>query len=239
MLTLASAHASVKAKKKKRIRKKKTRVEKVVNAFHFVVNNTDAVLGQGEAILTPDDRFMLDKEFKLLIPRFLGIVLHMGLNLEPMFKETVRQHRKEIEDIKKQQDSRMSEGPDRETLGRLLTAWQSVFGKTPAMVRDAVKQASVFGDEYVELRDVLGDIAGQRGEINRRKLGWWIKQHAGRIVDGRRFVRASGNRSAEAWQVDVMESVSITSNKKSVGTTTKQGKVDTSAGHREQLPLFG
>jgi hypothetical protein len=101
----------------------------------------------------------------------------------------------------------MSEDPDRETLGRLLTAWQLVFGKTPAMVRDAVKQASVFHDEHVELREVLRDIADERGEINRRRLGWWIRRHAGRIVDGRRFVRASGNRSAEAWQVDVMESV--------------------------------
>jgi hypothetical protein len=101
----------------------------------------------------------------------------------------------------------MAEDPDRETLGRLLTAWQLVFGKTPAMVRDAVKQASVFHDEHVELREVLRDIADERGEINRRKLGWWIRRHAGRIVDGRRFVRASGNRSAEAWQVDVMESV--------------------------------
>ena len=101
----------------------------------------------------------------------------------------------------------MAEDPDRETLGRLLTAWQLVFGKTPAMVRDAVKQASVFHDEHVELREVLRDIADERGEINRRRLGWWIRRHAGRIVDGRRFVRASGNRSAEAWQVDVMESV--------------------------------
>jgi len=101
----------------------------------------------------------------------------------------------------------MAEDPDRETLGRLLTAWQLLFGKTPAMVRDAVKQASVFHDEHVELREVLRDIADERGEINRRKLGWWIRRHAGRIVDGRRFVRASGNRSAEAWQVDVMESV--------------------------------
>jgi hypothetical protein len=101
----------------------------------------------------------------------------------------------------------MAEDPDRETLGRLLTAWQLLFGKTPAMVRDAVKQASVFHDEHVELREVLRDIADERGEINRRKLGWWIRRHVGRIVDGRRFVRASGNRSAEAWQVDVMESV--------------------------------
>ena len=50
--------------------------------------------------------------------------------------------------------------------------------------------------------EVLKDIAEERGEINRRKLGWWISRHAGRIVDGRRFVRSSGNRSAEAWQVE-------------------------------------
>ncbi|HEY5504729.1 MAG TPA: hypothetical protein VIK28_06180, partial [Sedimentisphaerales bacterium] len=120
----------------------------------------------------------------------------------------------------------MSEDPDRETLGRLLTGWQSVFGKTPAMVRDAVKQSTPFHDEHVELREVLCDIADERGEINRRKLGWWIRRHAGRIVAGRRFVRASGNRSAEAWQVEVVESVSpvssvsVLSNGKSVSDNT-------------------
>jgi hypothetical protein len=102
----------------------------------------------------------------------------------------------------------MAEDPDRETLGRLLMAWQTVFGKTAAMVRDAVNRASEFGVEQVSLREVLRDIADERGEINRRKLGWWIKRHAGRIVDGLRFVRASGNRSAEAWQVESVSTVS-------------------------------
>jgi hypothetical protein len=102
----------------------------------------------------------------------------------------------------------MAEDPDRETLGRLLTAWQSAFGKTAAMVRDAVKQAAAFHDANAELREVLHDIADERGEINRRRLGWWIRRHAGRIVDGRRFVRASGNRSAEAWQVESVSPVS-------------------------------
>ena len=46
------------------------------------------------------------------------------------------------------------------------------------------------------------------GEINRRKLGWWIKRHAGRIVNGLRFVRASGNSSAEKWWVESVSSVS-------------------------------
>ena len=102
----------------------------------------------------------------------------------------------------------MSEDPDRETLARLLTAWHTVFGKKPAMVRDAVRQANATFDDNNVLREVLRDIADERGEINRRKLGWWIRRHAGRIVDGLHFVRASGNRSAEAWRVERVESVS-------------------------------
>ena len=101
----------------------------------------------------------------------------------------------------------MAEDPDRETLGRMLTAWQAVFGKTAAMVRDAVQRANAFNEEHAELREVLHDIADERGEINRRKLGWWIKRHVGRIVDGRRFVRGSGNRSAETWQVETTPTV--------------------------------
>ena len=94
--------------------------------------------------------------------------------------------------------------PDREVFGRLLDAWQSVFGKAPAMVRDALKYAQT----SLDLREVLHEIAEERGEINRRKLGRWITRHAGRIVNGLRFVRASGNRSAEAWRVESVSSVS-------------------------------
>ena len=101
----------------------------------------------------------------------------------------------------------MADDPDRETLARLLAAWQSVFGKTPAMVRDAVKRAFASYGAYTELREVLDDIAGEGGDINRRRLGWWLKRHAGRVVDGRRLVRVSGNRSAEAWRVESVSPV--------------------------------
>jgi hypothetical protein len=100
----------------------------------------------------------------------------------------------------------VAEDPDRDTLSRLLTAWQLAFGNCAAMVREAVRR-SRFGDENADLREVLHDIAGERGDINRRKLGWWIKRHTGRIVNGRRFVRASGNRSAEAWRVESVSPV--------------------------------
>jgi len=101
----------------------------------------------------------------------------------------------------------MAEDPDRETLGRLLTGWHAAFGRKAAMVREAIR-VSTYGDEHAELREVLRDIADERGEINRRKLGKCIKRNAGRIVDGLRFVRASGIRAAESWRVELVSSVS-------------------------------
>ena len=102
----------------------------------------------------------------------------------------------------------MADDPDREILSRLLEAWFSVFRKTPAMVREAVKHATEYCDVNVELREVLHDIASERGEINRRKVGWWIRRHAGRIVDGKKIIRGSGNGSSEHWRIEVVESVS-------------------------------
>ncbi len=102
----------------------------------------------------------------------------------------------------------MAEDPDRETLDRLLTAWKAALGPASAMIRDAVRQANASGDIYVDLREVLHDIAGDRnGEINRRRLGRWIARYAGRIVNGRRFVRSSGHHSAESWRVESVSSV--------------------------------
>jgi hypothetical protein len=102
----------------------------------------------------------------------------------------------------------MKEDPDRESLDRLLKAWQRVFGSMPTMVRDAVKAAAISQVENQELNDALHEIADERGEINRRKLGCWIRRHENRVVDGRYFVRAGGKRSAEAWHIKTVESVS-------------------------------
>ena len=103
----------------------------------------------------------------------------------------------------------MAEDPDRDLLLRLLDAWMLVFGRTAAMVRDAMRRSSSPSHpEHAELRDVLLEIAGERGEVNPRKLGWWIRRHSGRIVEGRRIVRTDGNKSAERWRVELAPSVS-------------------------------
>lgn len=112
----------------------------------------------------------------------------------------------------------IKEDPDREQLGRLLTAWQAIFGNVPKMVREAVNKSILPGNDYIELKEILHDIADERGEINRHRLGRWIKRHEGQIVDGLRFLRSSGNTSAERWQVESVSSVSSFSQDPSKGS---------------------
>ena len=96
----------------------------------------------------------------------------------------------------------MMEDPERETLGRLLEAWQENFGTAPKMIRQVLTPTDI-SVNTVELHDVIQDIAGERdNKINRNRLGWWLKQHAGQIVNGRRLVRGGGNGSAGAWKVE-------------------------------------
>jgi hypothetical protein len=103
----------------------------------------------------------------------------------------------------------LAHDPDRETLGRLLTAWRRVHGNRPTMIREAVTAAETgFADEVKNLREALFEVAEERGEINRRRLGRWIARHQGRIVDGQRFERASTTSSAEKWTVQSVTSVS-------------------------------
>jgi hypothetical protein len=99
----------------------------------------------------------------------------------------------------------ITEEPDREYLGRLLTAWHTAFGQVPTMVRETVNRSMCSGNE--DLKEVLHDIAGDRDEINRRSLGRWIKRHAGQIVDGLKFVRGNSGMNAERWRVESVSSV--------------------------------
>jgi hypothetical protein len=87
----------------------------------------------------------------------------------------------------------MAADPDRETLGRLLVAWHRAFGSTPAPVRRAVE------DIDRDLREVIEEIASERGEVNRRRFGRWIARHQNRIVDGLEFRRAAAADGVERW----------------------------------------
>ena len=96
----------------------------------------------------------------------------------------------------------MNTDHERETLGRVLHAWTTAFGRTPTQVREAANYCEKKTTEAGELREALLDIAPDRGgEINRRKLGHWLKRHALRIVDRLKFSKGDAVRNAECWRV--------------------------------------
>ncbi len=86
--------------------------------------------------------------------------------------------------------------PERDLLGALLKAWHAAHGEDPVEVRAL---ASSYG--HTDLEEALEDLpVSDRGEINRSKLGWYLKQNAGRVVGGLELRRVdSAHRTA--WQV--------------------------------------
>jgi len=91
--------------------------------------------------------------------------------------------------------------PDRELLGRLLDTWHAHFGSRAMSVRGLISHLEGVGVTTAEFREVLDDIAGERGEVNRRRLGHWLKRHAARPVDGKFLVAANTNKQAVQWAV--------------------------------------
>jgi hypothetical protein len=87
--------------------------------------------------------------------------------------------------------------PDQDQLERLLTAWHAAIGDKPIMLRDLIVEA---GDND-ELEDALLDLpVTDRDVINRSKLGWYLKRHAGRVVGGFELQPAQCS-TRNAWRV--------------------------------------
>lgn len=98
----------------------------------------------------------------------------------------------------------MMEDPDRELLGDFLRAWFDRFGQVPT----SVKEATCLFKSSDTLREIIGDIAGERdGSIDRKRLGWWIKRHAGRVVNGLRLAKDTATHNAAKWKVESVLSV--------------------------------
>lgn len=120
----------------------------------------------------------------------------------------------------------MAADPDRESLGRFLSVWDSEFRNRPTMVREVVAKANRASTipHLVELHEVIADIAEERGQINRRRLGWWISRHAGRLVDGLKFQKVPSARNADQWKVVSASSVpSVSSVSSGTSGTTTEG----------------
>lgn len=83
-----------------------------------------------------------------------------------------------------------------------MEAWHEAFGSDPTPVRTAIKTATGrAGIDDHRLLDALLDVAGERGEVNLRKLGRWLSKVAGRIQSGYRIERGSVSGGSQTWRV--------------------------------------
>ena len=69
-------------------------------------------------------------------------------------------------------------------LKSFFVAWTERFSRTSRTVKEIVRASE---EDDSALADVLHDIAGEGRGINTKRLGWWLRRNAGRIVDGMRI----------------------------------------------------
>jgi hypothetical protein len=87
--------------------------------------------------------------------------------------------------------------PDQDDLGQLLRSWHDLIGEKPVMLRQVLDAAS----DHPDLEEALQDLpVVDREVINRSKLGWYLKRHVNRIVDGLEL-QAAESSIRNAWRV--------------------------------------
>ncbi|MFZ2633868.1 MAG: hypothetical protein WA081_19720 [Desulfosalsimonadaceae bacterium] len=100
-----------------------------------------------------------------------------------------------VDDPVKSIDSAFEADPETAKIGSLAAAWFDVFGDAPATVAACISAANEYdGGTYNSahrrhpaLFDAIDEIAGDRGNINPRRLGRWIERQRDRIIDGLSF----------------------------------------------------
>ena len=96
------------------------------------------------------------------------------------------------------------EGDDeREALALILEVWHELFGDEPMTLKEVI--AASYGTATGgDLQALFQEIAGERGapcDINLRKLGGWLREHAGRVTGGKRLVKGQKTRAGSLWRV--------------------------------------
>lgn len=98
------------------------------------------------------------------------------------------------------QEKLRADDPEMSKLARLLDSWHRVFGEEPVSVADlaqVVDRGSLMSEDSNDLREALLECAGERGQINSRSLGWYLKRFSGRIVDSLRLCRTGGSSTSK------------------------------------------
>jgi hypothetical protein len=88
--------------------------------------------------------------------------------------------------------------PSKALVVRLFRAWVDSFGSEPVRVSDVVAGANA------QLRDVLEELCGRKGEITTNSVGRWLGKHKDRIADGLVLRDAGVLNGNRRWRIDVV-----------------------------------
>ena len=86
-------------------------------------------------------------------------------------------------------------------LARLLVAWEAAFRGAPTTVAEAIEATKSTGPEAANLLVALAPFM-DRGEVNARKVGWFIAKHRDRIEGGQRFRKYEDSSGGIRWFVE-------------------------------------
>jgi putative DNA primase/helicase len=92
--------------------------------------------------------------------------------------------------------------PDLEAMRLMYAAWQLSFGERPVTVAEVIAEGASVGQSAIEeLRDALQLVCAEKP--NSRRLGFWLRSHRERIIDGLQLRQAGTDRHANAakWRV--------------------------------------
>ena len=101
--------------------------------------------------------------------------------------------------------------PQYEALGQLLTAWEACYQRTPQTLTKAAQDATLMTQDKLtplgpwhDLREALGalDPRFDGTRLNMRAMGQTIKALAGRIVGGKRLVKAGSYAHRTLWKIE-------------------------------------
>ena len=111
-----------------------------------------------------------------------------------------------LSDPLKASEGLRDQDPDIEAMRLLFSSWSAIFGTSPTTVADVVAagmETAPMSSNYTnaELRDALQLVCSEKP--NSRRLGYWLRAHRERIVDGLQLRQSGtdGHAKVSRWSV--------------------------------------
>ncbi|HMM76839.1 MAG TPA: hypothetical protein PJ986_14100 [Gammaproteobacteria bacterium] len=95
----------------------------------------------------------------------------------------------------------VNEDPQKAVLAAVLAAWRAAFADRAVPAKDAIATADGLGEVGEALDAAMRDVHAGDVRFDAKRLGLWLRQHAGQIAGGLRFERAEDRHTKAAlWR---------------------------------------